>query len=197
MQPQHLSQEYWDERYRGHNIPWDAGAATPPMQTIGRSLQREEHILIPGAGNAYEAVFLAENGFKHITVLDISPEVIATARKRLSNFPQVQIYCEDFFIHTGSYDVVLEQTFFCALHPSLRTAYVAKMHELLQKNGILTGVLFDREFEEGPPFGASRETYLDLFRPMFTVEKLEPCTNSIKPRAGTELFFRFRKQTLT
>lgn len=43
--------------------------------------------------------------------------------------------------------VLMEQTFFCAINPSLRKDYVAKMHELLAPNGKLVGVLFDKEFE--------------------------------------------------
>ncbi len=53
----------------------------------------------------------------------------------------------DFFKHKGEYELVLEQTFFCAINPSLRKNYVAKMKELLLLNGKLVGVLFDWQFE--------------------------------------------------
>ena len=40
-----------------------------------------------------------------------------------------------FFEHNKKYDLILEQTFFCALNPALRRAYVAKVYELLNVNG--------------------------------------------------------------
>jgi hypothetical protein len=58
------------------------------------------------------------------------------------------------FEHQGEYDLILEQTF-CALPPTIRHA---KMHQLLVKDGILAGVLFDRYFESDS-FGGSQNEY--------------------------------------
>ena len=99
----------------------------------------------------------------------------------------------DFFNHTGQYDLILEQTFFCALDPSLRTNYVQKMSELLKENGKLVGLLFGVQFPNNPPFGGSREEYLSLFSDTFKINLLEPCYNSVKPRQDSELFFNFSK----
>jgi len=89
----------------------------------------------------------------------------------------------------------VEQTFFCALDPSLRKDYVAKMVELLKPGGKLVGLLFDRQFEEaGPPFGGSKAEYEELFSGKLQISTLAPCYNSIGPRAGTELFLIAVKQ---
>ena len=100
----------------------------------------------------------------------------------------------DFFEHQGEYDLILEQTFFCALPPSMRQNYVLKMHQLLAKDGILAGVLFDRYFESGPPFGGSQTEYNLLFKEAFDSLKMETAHNSIAPRANSELFFELKKK---
>ena len=63
------------------------------------------------------------------------------------------------------------------------------MHQLLKPDGKLTGVLFNRAFEGGPPFGGSKEEYEQLFGKHLHIKKMELCTNSIPPRQGAELFF--------
>ncbi|MCS7037470.1 MAG: SAM-dependent methyltransferase, partial [Saprospiraceae bacterium] len=57
----------------------------------------------------------------------------------------------------------------------------------------LAGVLFDRDFEGGPPFGGHAEEYRALFEPLFRIHTLEPCYNSIPPRAGAEVFIILKK----
>ena len=115
-------------------------------------------------------------------------------RKRVPGFPESQLLSEDFFKLVGQFDLILEQTFFCALPPSARPNYVEKMHELLSKDGQLAGVLFDFPLsEKGPPFGGSKEEYERLFSEKFEIKKLDRCYNSIKPREGSELFIRVLK----
>ena len=93
------------------------------------------------------------------------------------------------------YDLIIEQTFFCALNPSLRDKYVEKMHELLNPKGKLIGLLFQFPLtEEGPPFGGSENEYIKLFSNNFKIRTLETAYNSIKPREGRELFFIFEKK---
>ena len=94
-----------------------------------------------------------------------------------------------------TFDLVIEQTFFCALNPELRSNYVSKMETLLNPNGKIAGLLFDFPLTEaGPPFGGSENEYLKLFSEKFNIKTLEKAYNSIKPRKDTELFFIFEKK---
>lgn len=151
-------------------------------------------VLIPGCGNGYEAAYLLENGFRHVTMLDIAPTAVEMIRRRMeASAPELavhlQLICGDFFKHEGAYDLILEQTFFCALDPALREDYVRKMKALLKPGGKLAGVLFDKSFPGGPPFGGSISEYKRLFEPHFRIKTMAPCYNSIPPRAGAEAFF--------
>lgn len=190
-----LDKAYWNSRYKTNEIGWDTGSITPPIQNyIDQLTNKDIKVMIPGAGNAYEAEYLFEKGFKSTYILDIAEEAINSFSLRVPRFPKEQMICQDFFKHSGQYDLILEQTFFCALNPKLRPNYVEKMHDLLLPEGKLVGVLFGSEFmKEGPPFGGQLEEYKKLFSGKFEVLKLEPCYNSLAPRANNELFISLKK----
>ncbi len=190
-----LTKEYWDNRYATNQTGWEMGAVSPPLKAYFDQLTDTElHILIPGAGNAYEAEYLFNMGFKNIHVVDISSEAIKLFKERVPDFPSDHIHLQDFFDHEASYDLIIEQTFFCALDPKLRKNYAVKMFDLLKKGGKLTGLLFSFPLTDaGPPFGGSIEEYNSLFSNTFEILRLEPCYNSIPPRQGNELFFQLQK----
>lgn len=192
-----LDATFWDNRYLTAQTGWDIGSPSIPLKEyIDQLTSTELQVLIPGCGNAYEASYLLQNGFKHVTVVDISPVLTEKLKENHASWlnKELTVLTVDFFTLEGSYDLILEQTFFCALDPSLRPAYVKKMHELLKKGGKLVGLLFDRSFEGGPPFGGHREEYLRLFSPYFAIRTMENSYNSIKPRQGTELFIILEKK---
>jgi len=91
--------------------------------------------------------------------------------------------------------MIVEQTFFCALNPNLRTRYVEKMHELLKANSKLVGLLFELPVDkEGPPFGGNKTIYIDLFASFFDIQIMTGCYNSVDSRLGKELFFKVVKK---
>jgi SAM-dependent methyltransferase len=196
MTAYHLDKNYWNNRYNTGLTGWDIGQVSTPLKEYINQLQNKNlAILLPGCGNAYEAEYLLQQGFTNITLIDIAPTVVQDVKIKLKEFAgrQLRIICGDFFELNETFDLIIEQTFFCALEPSLRKAYVDKMYELLNEGGKLAGVLFNRSFEGGPPFGGSKEEYIQLFTAKFNIYIMEDCTNSIAPRAGSELFFILKK----
>ena len=190
------SAAYWNSRYQEDNTPWDIGYASPPIARFIDQLEDTNiSILIPGAGKAHEALYLHLKGFRNVYVCDWAPEAFDQLRSIAPDFPAEHQLVQDFFELRLSVDLVLEQTFFCALPPGRRTAYVQKMHEILQADGQLAGLLFAHEFEkEGPPFGGDQQLYRRLFEPYFTILQLDMAPNSILPRSGSELFLHARKK---
>lgn len=183
--------EYWNQRYASGETGWDAGTITTPLKEYIDQLGTDLSILIPGCGNAYEAAYLAEKGYRNITLIDISSVLTRKISKELPS--SVKIITGDFFQHCGSYDLILEQTFFCAFDPRKRKDYVSQVTNLLHAGGKLAGVLFCREFESSPPFGGNMNEYKELFKNALHIRTMEPCYNSIKPRKGTELFVIMEK----
>ena len=191
-----LDKNYWEERYQENRLGWDIGHISTPIKTYVDQLDDTSlKILIPGAGRGYEAQYLHRKGFHNTYVADIASQPLDHILSACPDFPEQHLLETDFFeIAESRFDLILEQTFFCALEPDLRPNYAAKMYELLKPGGILTGLLFDFPLTEaGPPFGGSIEEYQDLFRTMFTIHRLERAYNSIPPRQGKELFFIFEK----
>jgi SAM-dependent methyltransferase len=191
-----LDQTYWDNQYQANTIGWDLGEVSPPIKTYVDTLKDKTiRILIPGCGNTYEAEYLLEQGFTNVTVIDIAPTLVQNLKKKIKDNPNINIVLGDFFEHQGVYELILEQTFFCALPPTMRQKYVWKMHQLLAKKGKIAGLLFNRTFESGPPFGGSQEEYNLLFQQAFSFLKMEVCQNSATPRAGSELFIELQKNS--
>jgi SAM-dependent methyltransferase len=191
-----LDKIYWDNQYQSNTIGWDLGEVSPPMKSYIDTLEDKAiRILIPGCGNTYEAEYLLEQGFTNVTVIDIAPTLIENLKTKFKDNPNINIVLGDFFEHQGEYDIILEQTFFCALPPTMRQKYVWKMHQLLADKGKIAGLLFNRTFENGPPFGGSQEEYNLLFQQAFDFIKMEVCQNSATPRAGSELFVELQKNS--
>lgn len=191
-----LDKYYWESRYTNNSTGWDLGHVSIPIKKYIDQLKRKDlKILIPGAGNSYEAEYLVRKGFKNVTVLDIAIHPLGNLKKRLSNTPCLKFVNENFFDHQGSYDLILEQTFLCALELSFRESYFKKASQLLQTKGKIAGLLFNFTDERtDPPFGGSVEEYERLCKLYFNILTMEECYNSEVNRIGKELFIILEKQ---
>lgn len=189
-----FDETYWQDRWNKGETGWDIGYPSKPLQEyIDQLKDKSIKILIPGCGNAYEAEYLLSKGFENTSVIDIAPQAINSLKQRIDPKYHNQIILGNFFDHQGSYDLILEQTFFCALDKSLRPRYVQKMAELLKPYGALVGLMFGVPmYHEHPPFGGAKDEYLSLFEPYFDIHIMEEAYNSIPPRRGSELFIKLK-----
>lgn len=185
----------WDQRYQNGDVPWSLDVPSPALISYIEQLNDvHAKVLIPGAGIGHEAQYLIQKGYSDVTILDISPTAIKILEERWGHPEGINLVSGDFFTHESQYDLILEQTFLCAIDRVQREAYVQKMHQLLLPQGKIAGVLFASEFEkEGPPHGGCHQEYSDLFSKYFKINTMEPCYNSISPRLGNELFFICQK----
>lgn len=191
-----FDKDYWQQRWDKAETGWDIGyASTPITEYIDQVENKDLKILIPGCGNAYEGEYLLNRGFENTFLIDIAPGAFTNLKKRFPAFPDENLILGDFFEHNEKYDLIIEQTFFCALSPILRRKYAEKMNSLLNKNGKLVGLLFNEPlFENHPPFGGSRDEYLPYFEDLFNLLHFEKAYNSIKPRANRELFIELERK---
>lgn len=191
-----IDKEYWDSKWGSNQVGWDVGSATPAITNyMAQYENKNAAILIPGCGNAYEAEFLVANGFTNITLIDIAPNAVSKLKEKFATDTQVRVICGDFFEHQDNYDLIIEQTFFCAISPNKRKDYAKKTASLLNENGKIIGLLFDKIFEnQGPPFGGCPCEYKPIFEPYFTIKTMKECYNSILPRAKSEVFINLIKK---
>lgn len=187
--------EFWDKKHESGETPWQLNVPSPPiMEYIAQLKDKSLKILIPGAGQGFELDHLLNLGFTNIDVCDIAPHAIEGLKKRIGTDKAVNYITGDFFDLDGQYDLIIEQTFFCAINPTLRERYVNKMYDLLNNNGKLVGLLFASHFAtDGPPFGGNKSQYKELFQQKLHITIMEMCYNSVKPRHDNELFFICKK----
>lgn len=193
-----LDEQFWTDKYENDQIGWDIGGVSSPLKAyFDQLVDKRVKILIPGAGNAYEAEYLWKNGFEHVYVVDLSLSPLINFAKRNPDFPKDQLLNVDFFMLNQKFDLIIEQTFFCALNPTLRKSYVAKMQELLVPNGKLVGLMFKVPLNtDRPPFGGNEGEYRALFADYFHIDVMEEANNSIPPRMGNELFIKMQRLEL-
>ena len=188
-----LDAKYWNDQYLANTTGWDLGMPSPPLVDFFNSIENKDlKILIPGCGNAYEAEFLMNAGFTNITLIDISADLVKKLQERFANNASVNVVLGDFFELEGTFDLIVEQTFFCALQPFMRDKYAQKMRTLLSDNGQLVGLMFNRVFEkQGPPFGGNTAEYRRVFTSNgLNMIQADACLNSVSPRANSEIFFK-------
>jgi len=191
-----LNKEFWTLRYETENTGWDTGSITTPLKMYFDQLtDRSLKILIPGCGNGYEAEYLHQLGF-NVTVIDLSEYPLKNLKQRCPSLTKNQLIQGDFFELEDTYDLIIEQQFFSALNPNLRSVYAEKMSDLLKPNGKLVGLLFNIPLNiDHPPFGGTAEEYSLYFKPYFEFNVFDTCYNSIEPRKGNELFMILVKKS--
>lgn len=191
-----LNAQYWEKRWQNQETKWDMGHASPPLVRYIDQLQDKDiRILIPGAGSAYEAVYLHEKGFKNVFVCDWAASSFFYLTAICPSFPKEHLIISNFFDLDIEVDLLLEQTFFCAIDPTIRPNYVDKAKTLLSTGGKIAGLLFGINFDfTGPPFGGQEEEYITLFEPQFDILQIDVEKDSIPQRAGNELFIEMKKR---
>jgi SAM-dependent methyltransferase len=190
-----LDAAYWEERYAKNDFPWDIGYSNPILtRYVEQKVAKDAKILVPGAGSAYEVEVLWNKGYTKVKALDYATDAKERFLERVPTFPHQNYLLGNFFELTDTFDIVLEQTFFCALDPKLRMNYVEQMHRILRDEGVLFGLLFEMEKPDGPPFGGNSAEYQAIFGKYFEMRTLEKCLESIPPRLGSELVIEFIKK---
>jgi SAM-dependent methyltransferase len=195
---------FWNSRYEQQLTRWDLGEVSEPVQRLVEGFfPPSGQVLVPGCGRGYEVIWLERRGYR-VTAVDFADEAIRfLAEQAAEHRVQPEILQQDIFLlpaqFNSRYDVLLEQTCFCAIDPSLRDDYEQLAYRVLKPGGQLLGVFMEVDAAaadpayEGPPY----HTPLDLVRPHFPVnrwrfEGTEPLPRNPK-RPGAEFLARFTR----
>lgn len=200
MNQDEYSQEDWQGHYESNDLGWDLGEVAPPFVKLW---QEEKFpvgkVLVPGCGRGHEVVFLAENGFE-VTAVDFSEGAVTYLKKSLKKRKlKGRVLYQDFFSlddsHNGIYDMVLEQTFFCAISPRQRRDYVLNVSRILKPEGMLIGLFYHTEKKGGPPYNTTREDIESHFSKNFVIQQLAKTSLSAEQRKGKEWLGILKKKT--
>lgn len=191
--------EFWEQRYQSRKTSWDLQGPTPVfVRLIQDQVIPPGKLLVPGAGRGYDAIAFAKAGFD-VTSIDLAPSACEALRQAASaEGVPLAVRRADFFDleEAGTYDAILEYTFYCAIPVAYRSRYRDQMHQLLKPGGTLFGLFFPLESidPDGPPFGVNRDDIVASFSQDFELRHESFPPESIKPRAGRELLMRWQKR---
>jgi SAM-dependent methyltransferase len=133
-----MEQQFWQSRYEQSQTGWNIGDVSTPIKAyLDQLTDKNIKILIPGCGFGYEAIYAHELGFKNVYVLDFVSEALQQLKINCPTFPSEHILQADFFQIEGEYDLIIEQTLFCAINPNQRENYAKQVDRILKKGGAL------------------------------------------------------------
>ena len=191
--------QFWEDLYQTNYDKWDLKEATPIFKKLATKLPLGR-VCIIGCGRGYDAIEFAKKGFQ-VTAIDFAPSAISSL-KNMANLMEVslEIIRKNIFDllpeYHNSFDYVLEQTCFCAIHPSRRKEDETIVKGILKMGGHLVGLWFplDKDLaEEGPPYGTSIEEVKSTFDSGWEIIKEEFSEYSIKPRKRREKLIVFKR----
>lgn len=163
---------FWDTRFRDGVTPWDAGGV-PPRLVIWLEGKPPCRVLVPGCGTGYEARLFAERGHE-VLAIDFSDAAIEAARANLKGWAHLVRKADFFALQEGTFDLVYERAFLCALPRARWPDWGRRMAELVRPGGALAGFFYRDDNERGPPFGASPQALAKLRGEAFDLEASEP-----------------------
>ncbi|RFU47018.1 methyltransferase domain-containing protein [Paraburkholderia sp. DHOC27] len=187
------SPAFWDERFERGFTPWDQAGVPAAFKTFA-ARHPQLAVLIPGCGNAWEALWLAREG-RQVQAIDFSPAAVANARAQLGAYAQV-VEQADFFAWQPPQPPgwIYERAFLCALPLARRNDYAQRMAELLPAGALLAGFYFLGKTSKGPPFGIERAELDALLSPSFELLEDEPVSDSIEVFQGRERWLTWRRR---
>lgn len=193
----------WESMYDSGEGRWDLGAASPPLVA---ALARDEagppgHALVPGCGYGHDVRLLATRGWS-ATGIDFARPAVREARRQAeaTGTRGARFERRDLFRLPGSwdgtFDLVFEQTLFCAIDPARRDDYVEAVGRVLKPGGLLFGLFYNIRPEEGPPFGTTPDEVIHRFAGAgpFRLEHSRIPAESVTPRQGKEWLALLRKE---
>lgn len=172
--------EFWQSRFLEGDMPWDRGEPNPHLAVWIEAgiLPAGATVIVPGCGQGWEVVFLAERGFRVIGI-DLAPAALALCRRRLE---QRGLAAELIVADVLSWqparpaEAIYEQTCLCALYPDHWRRYADQLYRWLAPGGTLLALFMQApraEDEEGIIVGPPYHCPITAMRALFPAERWE------------------------
>jgi SAM-dependent methyltransferase len=199
MPPLHAKPEFWEERYRAGQTPWEFPGVPPALTRFlaQNPAAPGDTVLVPGCGSGQELAAFAAAGYA-VTAVDFSTTAVARARARVPAGTAVALHCADFFtcaLPGAGFTLVYERTFVCALDPARWAEVTGRIAALLRPGGRWVGLFYEGPKEDGPPFGWDRGEAEELLAPRLERAVTLPVPSAESPAlfAGREWWREWRR----
>ncbi|XP_042482364.1 probable thiol methyltransferase 2 [Macadamia integrifolia] len=190
----------WDKCWEEGLTPWDLKQATPVILHLHQTdALARGRALVPGCGTGYDVVAIASPD-RYVVGLEISEHAVKKAKELFSSVPNTNYFTfvkADFFTWqpTELFDLIYDYTFFCALEPSMRSAWASRIRDYLKPDGELITLMFPIDDHiGGPPYKVSVADYKEVLHPMgFKEISIVDNELAVGPRKGREKLGRWKK----
>ena len=168
----------WEGRWQSGDTPWDLGRAPPSLeQTLAQLGSTPLDVAVPGAGRAHDALAFAAAGHR-VTAIDIAPSALAAAATQAEalDLPLTLLEADwlDPSAHApATFDLVWEQTCYCAIPPARRADYARTLARVLRPGGRYVGLFWQHGREGGPPYHVTPAAVASDIGPWFEIEIIE------------------------
>ena len=192
-----MSREYWAERYRTGDMPWEKGEPSPGLVDFlaGHPDLARGHVAVPGCGTGHDVLALAHAGFA-AEGFDLTNEAVARATAAAQAAGVRATFQRADFLRDApprEFDWLFEHTLFCAIQPSERDEYVRAAVRWLKPGGTYLAVNYLECGPDGPPWPTTREELMERFAPHFEL-RADWVPRSYANRTGRERMFWWRRK---
>ena len=193
---------FWNDLYEQKKDKWNLNSPTPAFVEWENNNKSNDslNICIPGCGTSEDVLYFANSGY-NVYAFDFSKYATDYLINKTKNLNlNINIMNVDFFTIQNKYkdffDIILEYTFFCAIHPCKREKYIDVCSKILKNNGRFVGIFLPlKDVEDNnPPFTVSIDEVLKQFSHSFYLQKKYYPVNSVGRRKGNEIFVEFIKR---
>jgi len=194
-----MSREYWQQRYRSGDMPWEKGEPSPGLVDFlaeHPGLERAP-VAVPGCGTGHDVRAWAAAGFA-VDGFDLTPEAVDLARIATRQAGLTATFAVADFLQEAApqkYGWLFEHTLFCAIQPHERDAYVQALRRWLSPGGQYLAVNYLDCGPEGPPWPTTRAEQVERLAPYFELVA-DWVPRSFANRAGRERMFWWRRKAL-
>lgn len=197
-----MDRSFWQSIYDAGDTKFDLGGPSAPfVDWLDAEKPAAGRAIVPGCGRGHDALELARRGWDALGV-DFAPSAIrdATENARRAGLPKARFLEADLYAlgpeHDGAYDLLFEQTCYCAIEPHRRDEYAQLAARWVKPRGWLVFVAFPVDGRAGgPPFNIGvDEVPLRFARAFDLVHSGVPARASAPGRTGKELFALLRRK---
>ena len=197
-----MDQAFWQGIYDEGPPRFDLkGPSAPFVDWLEANQPPAGRAIVPGCGFGHDVLELARRGWDAVGV-DFADTPVQSGRAAAAKaglaakatFVQQDVLTLD---QPAEYDLLFEQTCYCAIEPHRRDEYVRFAARVVKPAGTLVFVVFPVDGRSGgPPFNIGVEEVPLRFAADFDLVRIgAPARASAPARTGKELFAELRRKT--